>query len=60
MIINNWDGGEHPIHAHGRRVYVMKRGKEGEGPFIVGRDKLNEVDPIMRDTVTVAANSYIG
>ena len=60
MVIDNYDGGEHPIHAHGRRVYIMARGHEGDGPFNASRDTLNTVDPIMRDTVTVAATSFIG
>ena len=60
MIIDNWDEGEHPIHAHGRRVYVMGRGKENDGPYNATRDTLNLVNPIMRDTVTVAASSWIG
>jgi Multicopper oxidase len=59
MIIDNFDEGEHPIHAHGRRVYVMARGKENNGPYN-STQILNTVDPVMRDTVTVAAKSYIG
>ena len=60
MIIDNWDEGEHPIHAHGRRVYVMGRGKENDGAYNATRDTLNLENPIMRDTVTVAASSWIG
>ena len=59
-MIDNWDEGEHPIHLHGRRVYVMARGAEESGPFANSTKKLNEVDPILRDVVTVSALSYIG
>ena len=27
LVINNYDGGEHPIHVHGRRFYDMGRGR---------------------------------
>jgi hypothetical protein len=60
LVIDNWDEGEHPIHLHGRRVYVMARGAEDSGPFANSTGKLNEVDPILRDVVTVSATSYIG
>lgn len=59
LVINNLDGGEHPIHMHGRRMYVIARGKDGDGLFDETRE-VNNVDPIMRDSVTVAATSYIG
>ena len=60
LVIDNWDEGEHPIHLHGRRVYVMARGAEESGPFANSTRELNEVDPILRDVVTVSATSYIG
>ena len=60
LVIDNWDEGEHPIHVHGRRVYVMARGAEESGPFANSTGELNEVDPILRDVVTVSATSYIG
>ena len=60
LVIDNWDEGEHPIHLHGRRVYVMARGAEESGPFANSTGELNEVDPILRDVVTVSATSYIG
>ena len=60
FVIDNWDEGEHPIHFHGRRVYVMARGADASGPFSNSTKELNEVDPILRDTATVSALSYIG
>ena len=60
LVLDNWDEGEHPIHIHGRRFYVMARGAENSGPFSNSTQILNEVDPILRDTVTVSALSYIG
>ena len=60
LVLDNWDGGEHPIHVHGRRFYVMARGADKSGPFSNSTQVLNEVDPILRDTVTVSAMSYIG
>ena len=60
LVIDNWDEGEHPIHIHGRRFYVMARGADKSGPFSNSTKELNEVDPILRDTATVSALSYIG
>ena len=60
LVLDNWDEGEHPIHVHGRRFYVMARGADKSGPFSNSTQILNEVDPILRDTVTVSALSYIG
>jgi FtsP/CotA-like multicopper oxidase with cupredoxin domain len=59
LVINNLDGGEHPIHMHGRRMYVIARGKEGSGNFNA-TSEVNNVDPIIRDSITVAGTSYIG
>ena len=55
LVIDNYDSGEHPIHVHGRRMYVMARGQENSGPY-------NEIAYPMNiaDTITVAANSSIG
>ena len=60
LLIDNYDSGEHPIHVHGRRMYVMARGEEGSGPYSFIKYPMNTVDPILRDTITVAANSSIG
>ena len=60
LVIDNYDAGEHPIHVHGRRLYVMARGQEDSGPYNSVTHPRNLVDPILRDTVTVARNSSIG
>ena len=41
-------------------MYVMARGEEGSGPYSFIKYPMNTVDPILRDTITVAANSSIG
>ena len=50
---------EHPMHLHGHRVYVIARGAPGVGPFDPTTCAVNTVNPILRDTITVNANSYI-
>jgi hypothetical protein len=45
---------------HGRRMYVIARGKEGDGNFNNTTSEVNNKDPIIRDSITVAATSYIG
>ena len=59
-MIDNYDLVEHPIHVHGRRLYVMARGQENSGPYNSVSYPPNIVDPILRDTVTVPKNSSIG
>ena len=59
LVINNYDGGEHPIHVHGRRFYDMGRGRTYAGPFNASKDLLNTVNPILRDTVTVSPMSWV-
>ena len=60
LVIDNYDSGEHPIHVHGRDMYVMARGQEHSGPYNNISYPRNIVDPILRDTVTVPKNSSIG
>ena len=60
LVIDNYDSGEHPIHFHGRRMYVMARGQENSGPYNNASYPPNIADPILRDTISVAANSSIG
>ena len=59
LVINNYDGGEHPIHIHGRRLYVMGLGHKFSGPYNASRDVLNSINPLLRDTVTVNPMSWI-
>ena len=60
LVIDNYDSGEHPIHVHGRDMYVMARGQEHSGPYNNISYPRNIVDPVLRDTVTVPKNSSIG
>ena len=60
LVIDNYDSGEHPIHIHGHRLYVMARGQEDSGPYNEIAYPKNIADPILRDTITVAKNSSIG
>ena len=41
-------------------MYVIARGKDGDGNFNATSSEVNVIDPIVRDSVTVAALSYIG
>ena len=59
IVLNNYDPGEHPIHIHGRRFYVMGRGAANMGEFNPNRHLLNTKNPYMRDTVTVEPRSWI-
>lgn len=45
------------MHLHGQPFYIMALGKAGDGPWKASIP-LNFVNPIMRDTMTVAAGSY--
>lgn len=57
LRIDNYDGGEHPLHLHGHWMYVMARGKQDDGPYHEGI--AYDQTPVLRDTVSVEANSYI-
>ena len=61
IVLNNYDGGEHPIHIHGRRFYVLGRGDYNAGEYnaTASSNLLNTVNPILRDTVTVNPTSWI-
>jgi FtsP/CotA-like multicopper oxidase with cupredoxin domain len=59
IVLNNYDPGEHPIHIHGRRFYVLGRGAANMGEFNPNRHLLNVQNPYMRDTVTVEPRSWI-
>ena len=59
IVLNNYDPGEHPIHIHGRRFYVLGRGAANVGEFNPNRNRLNVKNPYLRDTVTIEARSWI-
>jgi iron transport multicopper oxidase len=58
IVINNHDGGEHPLHLHGHWYWVMARGADDAGDFDPKKVPLDKT-PILRDTVTVNSNSYV-
>lgn len=59
LVLNNEDDGQHPIHLHGGRFYVLAQGKPDAGKFDPATDKLNFVNPLLRDTATIAATSWM-
>jgi FtsP/CotA-like multicopper oxidase with cupredoxin domain len=59
MVINNYDVGQHPIHLHGRRFYVLARGGKGVGAYNPNKFALNTKTPYVRDTVTIEHNSFV-
>jgi len=46
IVINNYDDGEHPIHVHGRRMYVMGMGHAFAGVYNASKDVLNTVGDV--------------
>ncbi|KAI7842552.1 hypothetical protein COHA_003789 [Chlorella ohadii] len=59
LVINNHlDAGEHPMHLHGHWFWVMARGEDGDGAFNPAKHPLKKT-PVLRDTATVEANSYL-
>jgi len=59
LIFNNYDDGEHPIHLHGNRFWVLEEAAPDAGTYSQVKAKLNTVNPLYRDTVTINANSYL-
>jgi len=59
LVINNYDVGQHPIHLHGRRFYVLARGGKGVGAYNPNKFALNTKTPYVRDTVTIEHNSFV-
>lgn len=55
VVINNHDGGQHPIHLHGAFFTVMAQGQEGDGDY--AGQPLKPL--VLRDVHTIPANSYI-
>ena len=58
LVFNNHDDGNHPIHLHGHRFYVMGQGSDDDGPYDSSKHKLNYLNPTVRDTVTVNPLSW--
>jgi FtsP/CotA-like multicopper oxidase with cupredoxin domain len=59
LIFNNFDDGEHPIHLHGNRFWVLEEAPPSAGAYSESTAKLNLVNPLFRDTATVNPNSYL-
>lgn len=58
LVINNDNGGEHPMHLHGHSFYVAARGNALDGDFDPAAANYFDPPPL-RDTVTVAPHSYL-
>lgn len=58
LVFNNHDDGNHPIHLHGHRFYVMGQGRDKEGDYDSSRHHLDYISPAVRDTVTVNPLSW--
>jgi FtsP/CotA-like multicopper oxidase with cupredoxin domain len=69
IILNNLDDGSHPFHLHGHDFYVLAshRSEHGWGSYspwaTAGSSsiapKLNLVNPVMKDTVSVPRRGYV-
>eukprot|EP01124_Arcella_intermedia_P012158 TRINITY_DN1845_c0_g1_i1.p1 TRINITY_DN1845_c0_g1~~TRINITY_DN1845_c0_g1_i1.p1 ORF type:complete len:538 (+),score=63.41 TRINITY_DN1845_c0_g1_i1:36-1616(+) len=55
-LFNN-DPGEHPFHLHGHTFWVIGMGNIDDGPY--QGQPLNLVAPVVRDTASVNANSWL-
>jgi len=59
MIFNNRDGGEHPMHLHGYKFWVLQEAAPDAGDYNAANADLNLVNPLYRDVATVNANSFL-
>jgi len=59
MIFNNRDTGEHPIHLHGYKFWVLQEAAPDAGDYNAANSDLNLVNPLYRDVATVNANSFL-
>jgi hypothetical protein len=55
IVLNNFDGGEHPFHLHGYEFQVLAW---ATGTYDPRTSPLNVRNPARRDTSTVPANGY--
>ncbi len=58
IVVNNYDGGEHPLHLHGHWFWVMYRAQPDTPFYDPATDALDDT-PLLRDTATVNANSSL-
>ncbi|KAK9717745.1 ferroxidase fet3 [Basidiobolus ranarum] len=60
LVINNWDGDEHPFHLHGHQFQVMGRSAAGAGAYDYTTNPVKEqTNPVRRDTVQVPGGGYV-
>ena len=57
LIINNFDDGDHPLHLHGYKFFVLAQG-HGYAPENI-TETVDLQNPLRRDTVTVEAFGWI-
>ncbi|KAL8291388.1 hypothetical protein RQP46_002366 [Phenoliferia psychrophenolica] len=53
VVLNNYDDGDHPLHLHGYKMYVM-----GTGAGRYQGQALDTVNPLRRDTILFKAYSW--
>ncbi|CAF1156762.1 unnamed protein product [Didymodactylos carnosus] len=58
IIINNHDDGEHPIHLHGHKFWIIANGNTHDGDFNEKKVVFNTRNPLKRDTVSLNPHSY--
>jgi len=61
LVINNHDSGEHPIHFHGYKFWVLYEARPGAGNYNSDDDEkhLKFNNPLMRDTASVNPESHL-
>jgi len=59
MIFNNRDPGEHPMHLHGYKFWVLQEAAPDAGDYNAANADLNLVNPLYRDVATVNPNSFL-
>lgn len=58
LIINNDDGGNHPLHLHGHWMWIMSRsaaGNDTDPNFFDPKTAVFDNTPLLRDTTEVRA-----
>jgi len=59
LIFNNHDDGEHPVHFHGYKFWVLQEAEPDAGEYNEANATLNLVNPLYRDVATVNPNSFL-
>ena len=58
VVVNNFDGGGHPLHIHGHNFQIVQRSAPGAGVY-PGKPINPPATPIRRDVVKVNAGGYV-